>query len=358
MSLGEAALRDSTMTNKHRFGRCKKLVVGPFGSSWSWLLPAAGLALLGGCSDSESARGGDAGGGGAGTGGAGASGAGAPGGSDAGDGAICGKRPGGSLASSHVLRFETADASWVVQLERRYEEWGAGESRIYALDGFAVVRDAGITCMSAAEDLEYVNTHHNWEDVARATDGALHYELAIGFLEPPTFTVYDMDGTPQLEAAELVVTGGPPFCFDCPAKLPISISEVMTDNVSTFADDSGNFGPWIELYNPSSSDVDLTGWTLSNDFDDRRKWSLPAQTLERHGVIVLFADGEPEGGPLHTSFRLSEGTGEVVLTAPDGTTDGGFVYPDMAAGESIAWNWESGAYVLVDSPSPGDPPVE
>ena len=264
---------------------------------------------------------------------------------------LCGERPGGSLLGTHVLRYETEGGSWVVQLRRVFEDWGVGQSILFGLDGFGVKHGETSTC--DAQALQYVNTHHNWDDVARARADDLRYELTFAFDTPTTLAVSAQDGSLQLEPTALILTGTPGFCPDCPGTFPVSISELMTRNANTLADEHGDFVPWIELYNPSGTDVDLSGWALSNDFAHRDQWALPAITIRRQETLVLFADGAPEQGPLHTSFGLSPRGGELVLTAPDGTTDGGLVYPELAEGESFAWNSDVRGYVRTGSPIPG-----
>ncbi|WP_437952665.1 lamin tail domain-containing protein [Sorangium sp. So ce296] len=321
-----------------------------------------GLAILlvcAGCSSSDpgdGARpgggGGGAGGGGGGDGGGGAGGAG-PGASDE----LCGERPGGSFYAAHVLRFEASDGQIVIQLRRTWEEAGVGESSLFRLDGFSVLLDGEATCVTEPNKLEYVNTHHNWTDVARADAGEERYELAMNLGAPATLSAFAADGTVLVDAAPLIATGSPAFCPACPTPMPVSISEVMLDNTTTLADDAGEHEPWIELFNPSSGDVDLTGWTLSDDFTERGKWPLPPVTLPRHGLLVLFADGDTDQGELHTSFALDPSGGELVLTAADGSSDGGLVLGAQAPDVSLAYQWTAGDYVI-GQPTPGEPPAE
>ena len=39
------------------------------------------------------------------------------------------------------------------------------------------------------------------------------------------------------------------------------------------------YGDWIELYNPGTEPVDLSGWTLSDDKDDPARWTFPEGTV-------------------------------------------------------------------------------
>ena len=347
-------------------------------------LTALSLALLLGCGNDDKAS---AGGGTSGSGGmsAGASGSAGAAGSAAGAGAtngvgnageagaggsgrtdddLCGQRPGGTVNSVHVLRFETLsaeDPALVLQLERAYSGAGVGESSLYELKALHVAIDGETTCITDAESLEYENTHHNWFDVARGRAEATTFELRAQFVgevaRSMQFEVVGLDaaGSPTLGPIEVIPTGSPYFCTSCWDHLTVSISEVMLNNESAHADEAGDYEPWIEIYNYGSDDVPLAGWSLSDDFAVRRKWTFPDITIPRHQVLVLFADAESEQGELHTNFALSPTSGQLILTDALGRTDGGIVLEPQAADRSLSFSWASGNYAA-SSPSPGSPP--
>lgn len=92
------------------------------------------------------------------------------------------------------------------------------------------------------------------------------------------------------------------------------LNEVMADNRTTYQDESGDFDPWIEIYNPHDYFVDLEGVGLTNDLENSGRWVFPSGTaIDAGGFLVVWVDGEPEEGPLHTSFRLDPGGGEIGL---------------------------------------------
>lgn len=96
---------------------------------------------------------------------------------------------------------------------------------------------------------------------------------------------------------------------DCPPPdvdaFGIVINEIMLVNVSSIADETGEFAPWIELFNPSSETVALGGAGLSDDLADPEKWTFPcteeAQLAPGESLIIFF-DGEtdPETGGFAT----------------------------------------------------------
>ena len=55
----------------------------------------------------------------------------------------------------------------------------------------------------------------------------------------------------------------------------LSINEIMSLNVLTTKDENGTASPWIEIYNPTGQDIDLTGYALTDDFNSPQKAVLP-----------------------------------------------------------------------------------
>jgi len=109
----------------------------------------------------------------------------------------------------------------------------------------------------------------------------------------------------------------------------VVINEFMADNDATLLDGDGNYSDWVELVNMDTNTVDLTGWYLSDDTNDLRKWSFPATNLPAGDFLILFASGQATtnyvdaSNHMHTTFKLSKNDGSsldsVILTAADGT---------------------------------------
>lgn len=104
----------------------------------------------------------------------------------------------------------------------------------------------------------------------------------------------------------------------------IQVNEVMASNASTVQAPQGSEEDWVELYNPGSNAVDLTGWWISDDATQPHKHALlgPGGELvvPAHGFLLLWADNATALGPRHLGFGLSASGDLVYLTAPDGTT--------------------------------------
>lgn len=70
----------------------------------------------------------------------------------------------------------------------------------------------------------------------------------------------------------------------------VVINEYCTLTNKMF-DDNGENSDWIELYNAGSNEVDLTGWSLSDDASNLAKWVFPKVKLSPNRYLLVYADG-------------------------------------------------------------------
>ncbi|MDE0571284.1 MAG: lamin tail domain-containing protein [Verrucomicrobiales bacterium] len=105
----------------------------------------------------------------------------------------------------------------------------------------------------------------------------------------------------------------------------VIISEIMADNESTLEDGHGNYSDWIEIKNPNPINFNLTGYFLTDDQSNLRKWIFPDQTIiSPNGYLIVFATGQedpnktdPQENP-HTNFSLKSEGEYLALIGPDG----------------------------------------
>lgn len=107
----------------------------------------------------------------------------------------------------------------------------------------------------------------------------------------------------------------------------VVISEFLAANAGAVSntangtrDENFDLSPWIELHNPGSTAVDLTGWSLTNEADDADLWVLPARSLAAGARLVIWASGKdrkPSSGHLHSNFSLSVSGGYLALHGPN-----------------------------------------
>ena len=91
------------------------------------------------------------------------------------------------------------------------------------------------------------------------------------------------------------------------------LSEVMTDNVSAYPDESGKFSDWVEIRNTLDTPVNLKNVGLS-DRSDRIVFLFPDVNLAPGGQVTVFCDGtnrDDPRSPFHAKFKLSS-LGETV----------------------------------------------
>lgn len=102
--------------------------------------------------------------------------------------------------------------------------------------------------------------------------------------------------------------GAPDALFEirlAPALPVLLINEFMAANDSTIADAFGEYDDWFEIFNAESVPVWLGDKFATDDFGVPDKWALPDTTLDPGEILLIWADGQPEQGPLHADFRLS-----------------------------------------------------
>jgi hypothetical protein len=96
------------------------------------------------------------------------------------------------------------------------------------------------------------------------------------------------------------------------------LNEVEPDNLTGLTNSAGEHAAWLELLNPSTNTVSLTGLYLTGDYSDLTNWAFPSGAVINPGqFLVVFADGQTNLSTLsqlHTSFALGGGNGSVALS--------------------------------------------
>jgi len=101
------------------------------------------------------------------------------------------------------------------------------------------------------------------------------------------------------------------------------INELMSSNSSTIVDYNGNTSDWIEIYNNSSTTINLKGYYLSDDDDELNKWEFPNVSLLAKDFLIIWASSKNTvypNGELHTNFKIKSSGESIFLVESDGTT--------------------------------------
>ncbi len=139
---------------------------------------------------------------------------------------------------------------------------------------------------------------------------------------------------------------------------PVIISEFMANNNTSISDVDGSKEDWIEIYNTTTTNVNLNGWFLTDATNNLRKWQFPATNLAANGYMLVFASDKNRrvpGAQLHTNFKLNNDGEYLALVFPDGTniaTEFRPVFPLQAADVSYGYATDARDVVLVETNAP------
>lgn len=112
--------------------------------------------------------------------------------------------------------------------------------------------------------------------------------------------------------------------FSVHSTAQIVINEFSASNLNSFTDSFGKTEDWIELYNTSSTEVDISGWYLSDKAGNPDKWEIPSGTIIPANGFLVFLCSARDGiynGEFHTNFRLSQTTANDIVLLADANED-------------------------------------
>jgi len=135
------------------------------------------------------------------------------------------------------------------------------------------------------------------------------------------------------------------------------INEIMTANLDMFLDPSYNYGSWIELYNPGTTDVNISGWYLSNDPANSKQYPLGSYSriVKAGGFLTLWFGHQDDYCMQQIDMSLNYDGGTVTLANQDGTVVCSAEYATIPARISLARLTDGSAqWGLTSTPTPGD----
>lgn len=91
----------------------------------------------------------------------------------------------------------------------------------------------------------------------------------------------------------------------------LCINEVMVQNDSSVVDDYGLRHGWIELYNSTHAPMEISSVYLTNDSTNPELYPVPLGDVNTEipplQHVIFWADGEPNKGTFHISFKIKPG---------------------------------------------------
>lgn len=118
----------------------------------------------------------------------------------------------------------------------------------------------------------------------------------------------------------------------------------------------GEYPDWIEIFNPGTSPINLSGYGLSDRPSDPYKWVFPDITLSPGAYLLVFASGKDKRETyIHTNFRIDRKGETILLTDHTGVrcdeVETGGIPVDFSLGRKPDGGTE---WVLFAEPTPGE----
>jgi len=106
--------------------------------------------------------------------------------------------------------------------------------------------------------------------------------------------------------------------ISAPAYAQTLSEHVVINEVDTnpFGDDSKSISEWVELYNPTESDVDLSGWEIASTTVLKKTLTIPDNTIISPDSILLFTHDIIWFTDSSESVELRNSVGDVVDKTP------------------------------------------
>lgn len=135
----------------------------------------------------------------------------------------------------------------------------------------------------------------------------------------------------------------------------LRINEVVTTNGS-LKDEDGEYSDWIELYNTTEAPICLSGYFLSDDSENVKRWKFPEAEISAGSYLLLFASGKDyvgANGELHTNFKLDCMGETLFLSDPEGNLICSVDIPEIPFDRSYGLADNQSDYVTYEQGTPG-----
>lgn len=140
-----------------------------------------------------------------------------------------------------------------------------------------------------------------------------------------------------------------------PTGLP-KFSEVMTSNRTAYLHPDYGSVDWVEIYNPTDADIDLSGYGFTNDLKHHQfRYRFPEGTVLKPGAyLVLYCTGgtaNSDEDPFCTGFNLSKDGEKLYLVTPMKVEADELVVPALETDTAYA-RTEAGDFQVTEFPTP------
>lgn len=190
-----------------------------------------------------------------------------------------------------------------------------------------------IPTVSAADDISVSKGDINGDSTVNADDLRLlsNYLLGKGSLSAEEGKKADLTNDNILDVFDMMLLREQ---FKGAGYTGLLINEVCSSAKDSVTDASGASPDWIEIYNNSDNDIDISGVGVSDGSKNKFKFVFPqGTTIKADNYILIYCDDavtEAEGEH-HAAFKISALGETVYLTAPDGSEIDMVQVPELAS---------------------------
>ena len=135
----------------------------------------------------------------------------------------------------------------------------------------------------------------------------------------------------------------------------IVINEIMASNVGVVMSPAYNFDGWVEFYNPTGTDINLSGMYLSDDANNLKRWKMPSNigTIPAKGFLVVWLGSDDIKGN-QAPFKLNCDGGTICLSNASGSLMVSQDYPRAMSRTAWARKTDGGSeWSWTANPTPG-----
>lgn len=139
-----------------------------------------------------------------------------------------------------------------------------------------------------------------------------------------------------------------------PSSANVQINEIQVSNIDQFIDPSGNYGGWVELYNPSSAPVRLEHCYVKDHKGHSYKLPAGYGFIPANGYRNIWFDHcDRYNGYTQVPFKLDMKGGTISLCDAQGTVIAQQTYPEAIHRVSYARTSEEGnSWSMTGTPTP------